>query len=400
MTASASQLLQAPWLASPFRPFYLLGAAYAPLVALGGAGAYVGIVELGGAGAVLLWHGHEMLFGFASAIVIGTLLTALPSWAGIAELHGLRLAALVCAWLAGRGVMWAAPWLPPWMLAAADLLLWLLVTAMLARPLWQLQDRRYRWLLPIMAGFVIANAAYHLAVIQGEAAAAERALRAAVWTLMLLFSLKGGVLTPIFTGNALRALGRGDVPRASMPLEVVAASLLVALAAADVGGAKTPLVGLLALANAGVQGARVARWRGWRVLDQPLLPTLHLGFVWLLLALLLKAAAELGAAVPEPAWLHVFTVGALGAMMLGLMTRVSLRHTGRALHTPRAMQLAALLVFAAAVLRLAAGIQGFGTPVIALAAAFWAGAFVAYLGRFAAVLTSPSLPQRSPGGTG
>lgn len=389
----APRLATAPWLASPFRPFYLLGALYAPLLALGGAGALVGIVDLGGAGAVLLWHGHEMLFGFAAAIVIGTLLTALPSWAGLPELHGRPLAGLVAVWLAGRVAFWAAPWLHPWVVAALDALLWLLLAAMLAAPLWRLRQRLYRLLLPVLIGFAVANVTYHAAALAGDLHGAERALRGAVWTLVVLFTLKGGVLTPIFTGNALRALRRGEQARFWLPLEALALALLVALAAADLAGAPARATGALALACTAVHGVRVARWQGWRVLDQPLLPSLHLGFVWLLLALLLKAAADFGAAVPEPAWVHVFTVGALGATMLGLMTRVSLRHTGRTLHTPRAMQLAGLLVFTAAVLRLVAGMQAFGTPVVALAAALWAGAFVIYLGRFATTLLLPSLPR-------
>ncbi|MBE7418823.1 MAG: NnrS family protein [Ideonella sp.] len=384
-----------PWLASPFRPFYLLGALYAPLLALGGAGAFFGFVDLGGAGALMLWHGHEMLFGFASAIVIGTLLTALPSWAGLTEWHGAPLGALALLWLAGRVAFWAAPWLPPLAVALVDGLLWPLMLALLAAPLWRLRQRLYRLLLPVLAGFALANAAYHGAVLAADVHGAERALRAAVWTLVVLFTLIGGLLTPVFTGNALRTLRRGEPARFSLPLESVALALLLALALADVAGAPSRTVGVLALACTAVHGVRVVRWRGWRVLDQPLLPTLHLGFAWLLLAFALKAAAGLGAALPEPAWLHAFTVGALGAMMLGLMTRVSLRHTGRALRVPPAMQAAALAVFAAAALRLAAGMQALATPVVALAAALWAAAFIVYLVQFASVLLAPSLPRQA-----
>lgn len=389
------RIAAAPLWASPFRPFYLLGALYAPLLAAGGAGAFVGIVDLALSGGPVLWHGHEMVFGFATAIVVGTLLTALPSWAGMPEVRAAPAAALVAAWLLGRLAFWATPWLPAPAVAAADLLLWPLLLGMIAPPLWRVKNRLYRWLLPILLALAAANLAYHVAVQAGDVAAAQRALRAAVWTLVVLFTLKGGLLTPVFTGTALRALGRGAAVPFLMPLEVSSIALLCALAVADLGGAPPLATGALALGCVATHGVRVARWRGWRVADQPLLLAMHLGFAWLLFALLLKAVADLGGPLPEGAWLHAFTVGALGLMMLSLMTRVSLRHTGRALVVPPLLRVAGVLVFAAAALRLAATVHGLDAWVVALAALLWAAAFVAYLVQFGSVLVAPSRPRDS-----
>ncbi len=382
-----------PLLASGFRPFYLLGALYAPLLAVGGVGAFVGVVELQAAGGPVLWHGHEMIFGFALAIIVGTLLTALPSWAGTPELNGAPLLALVLLWLAGRVAFWVAPWLPQSAVASADLLLLPALIVMLAPGLWRAPNRLYRLLLPILLALSAANIVYHAAALAGDTTGADRALRGAAWALVVLYTLKGGVLTPIFTGNALRLLKRGDQARFLMPLETLALALLLALALADLTGAPAHLCGVLALACTFVHGVRVARWRGWRVGDQALLPAMHLGFAWLLFAFALKAAADLGAAVPDAAWLHAFTVGALGLMMLSLMTRVSLRHTGRALEAPTPLRVAAALMFGAAVLRLAASVHGLGPWVVTLAALLWAAAFVAYLVRFASVLLAPSLAR-------
>jgi uncharacterized protein involved in response to NO len=396
MTRAWQRIAAAPLFSSGFRPFYLLGALYAPMLAIGGVAAFLGAVDLNGSGGLVLWHGHEMFFGFAAAIVVGTLLTALPSWAGTPELRGKPLAWLVAAWLAGRIAFWAAPWLPAPVVAIADLLLWPLLLALLGPALWRVSNRLYRLLLPILLALMAANLAYHAAALLGDVAHAARALRAAVWALVVLYTLKGGVLTPIFTGNALRELGRGRQARFLMPLEALALALLVALALADLAGAPPPVTGALAAACALVHGARVARWRGWRVADQPLLPAMHLGFLWLLFAFVLKALADLGGLVPEVAWLHAFTVGALGLMMLGLMTRVSLRHTGRALGSPRLLRAAAIAMFGAAALRLGATVHGLGPWAVTSAALLWAVAFAAYLVRFGAVLVAPSLPREGP----
>jgi uncharacterized protein involved in response to NO len=383
----------APLLASGFRPFYLLGALYAPLLVAGSVGAFAGIVDLDASIAHLLWHGHEMLFGFATAIVVGTLLTALPSWAGTPEIHGAPLAWLVAAWLLGRIGFWAAPWLPGTVVACADLLLWPALIALLTPALWRVANRLYRLLLPIMLVLAAANLVYHAAVLGGDVSLALRGLRAAVWALVVLFTLKGGVLTPVFTGNALRELGRGEQARFVMPLEALALALLVALSVADLAPAPHALTGVLAAACAVVQGVRTARWCGWRVADQPLLPAMHLAFAWLLLAFVLKAVAELTGRVPEVAWLHAFTVGALGMMMLGLMTRVALRHTGRELIAPPLLRVAAVAMSSAAALRVAAAVLGLDLGLVAVAVGLWAAAFSAYVLRFGAVLIAPSLPR-------
>jgi uncharacterized protein involved in response to NO len=394
MPPEATRAFGGPLWASPFRPFYLLGALYAPFAITGGAGALLGAVHL--PTTPQLWHGHEMLFGFALAIVVGTVLTALPSWAGTAEIHGRRLAVLAALWLLGRAAFWAAPWLPAWSVAAADALLLPVLIAMVTPQLAGVDDRRYLLLLPILVALAAANLAYHAFILAGDGARAARALSAGVYAVMLVFVLKGGVLVPIFTGNALRALGRGDQPPFLMPLETAALFAVVLLAALDLAGAPRAAVGGGALACALVHGVRTARWRGWRVADQPLLAPLHIAFAWLIAAFALRAAADLADAVPATAWLHAFTVGALGLMMLGLMNRVALRHTGRPLDVPPAMRMAYVSMFAAGAVRLAATVHGLGGWAIALAAVLWAAPFVVYLRLYGAMLLQPSLPRVQP----
>ena len=178
-----------------------------------------------------------------------------------------------------------------------------------------------------------------------------------------------------------------------IPLEAAAVWSLVLLAASDLCGMPDRLTGSLALACAMVHAVRALRWRGWRVADQVLLPSMHLAFVWLIMALVLKAVADLAQGVPRSTWLHAFTVGALGMMMISLMTRVSLRHTGRATVVPSRLRMAAMAIFVAAALRMAATVHELGVWAIGLSACLWAAAFMVYLQRFAGVLCSPSLPR-------
>jgi uncharacterized protein involved in response to NO len=379
------------WL-SAFRPFYLLGAAYAPLLALAWLAAWLGHWVVPAGLPLKLVHGHEFIFGFAAAIILGVVLTALPSWAGTEEIDGGRLKLLVALWLAGRIGFWAAPWLPAPLPALADCLVYAVAMTMLAPQLLRVRNRLYLLLLPILAALFIANLTFHHAAVRGDVTLATLALRGAIWAIVVLYVLKGGVLAPIFTGNALREKGRGAQPPFLMPLEVAALAALLALAALDLGAAAPAWTGSAALACLLLYGWRSARWQGWRVADVPLLLPMHLGFAWLLLAFALKAGADLTGALPESAWLHAFTIGSLGLMMLGLMTRVSQRHTGRPLAMPPAMMLACAAMFLAAALRVAAGV-GAGRTAISVATLLWAGAFVIYLGCYARVLVSPSLPR-------
>ncbi|WP_018992073.1 NnrS family protein [Aromatoleum toluclasticum] len=398
MSATASRVFPAALWVSAFRPFFLLGTLYAPLLMGAWLGAWSGwwngpVGDMPAA----LWHGHEMVFGFSTAIILGIVLTALPSWAGTEEIHGPRLALIVAAWLAGRLAFWALPLLPAGIAAVADCLLFPLVFATVAPQLLRAANRLYLLLLPVLAAFFTANLAFHLSIGAGNPAFATLALHGGVYTILTLYVLKGGVLTPIFTGNALREKGRGEQAPFRMWLDVTAVGLVVALAALDLAGAPARWVGLAALACTVVHAWRVGRWQGWRVADVPLLLVMHLGFAWLILAFALKALAALTGLVSDTAWLHAFTVGSLGMMMLGLMTRVSLRHTGRPLALPSAMRLACALVFTAAIARLAMSMPEVRQAAITAAAVLWAGAFAIYLSRFGALLARPSLPRKGGG---
>lgn len=386
--------LGAPLWSSGFRPFYLLGTLFGLLVMATWTGAWLGAWPTPpGHLSLRHLHGHEMIFGFAAAIVVGITLTALPSWPHTPEVRGAPLAVLVGLWLAGRLAIWGGAWLAaPWR-AGIDLLFFPAVFAMVAAPLLHASNRLYLLLLPILLALFGANLAWHLGMLLGNEQLASNGLLAGLYALMVLFVLKGGLLTPIFTGNALRASGRGDQAPFLMALDSAAVAAIVVLAGFDLGGAPANWTAGAALACVLLNGWRVMRWRGWRVSDVPLVFAMHLGFAWLLLAFALKAAAALGGLVPELAWVHAFTIGSLGLMMLALMTRVVLRHTGRVPQAPPAIRIAFTMMFAAALLRLAAHLPGLGSITVTLAALLWLASFAVYLRLYAHILVQPSLAR-------
>ena len=186
MRNTVAEMRSAPLCSSAFRPFYLLGAAYAPLLAAAWLAAWLGLWVVPAGMPLKLVHGHEFIFGFAAAIIFGVVITALPSWAGIEEIDGGRLALLVALWLAGRVGFWAAPWLPAPLPALLDCLLYAAAIFMLAPALLRVKNRLYLLLLPILAALFIANLAYHQAAVRGDAALAGLALRGAIWAIVVL----------------------------------------------------------------------------------------------------------------------------------------------------------------------------------------------------------------------
>lgn len=391
-------MFEAPVWVSAFRPFYLLGAAYGALLLLVWPAAFTGhFAHPPGDVPLAVWHGHEMVFGFSSAIVCGILLTALPSWVKTEEVRGAPLAFLVCLWLLGRAAMWLGAWIPPVLVALADCALPVALVAMIAPQLVAVRQRWFLAVVPVLVGLAVANMLYHLALVLGLPEHCGFGVRAGVYVIVSLFVLAGGFLTPIFTGNQLRQKGRGDV-RFNTPLEWIA--VLSALAFGIAGTAAAPPAWEIPVAfmAAAVHLARLARWQGWKVLDSPLLWAMHVGYAWLVVAFALRGLGLVGLVAPD-AWLHAFTVGGLGMMMMGLMARVSLRHTGRPLELPRAMRLAFALMLIAAPLRVAVGL-GAPLPNLSSAAALcWSAAFLIYLRVFARMLLAPSLPRRvSPDG--
>ena len=276
---------------SGFRPFFLAAAAYGPLLLAAWYGERNGWWPLASAAiSPALLHAHELLFGFASALVCGVLLTALPSWSGATEQRGRRLVALSALWLGGRFAFFGIEWLG-WPLAMIlDCALLPALAVLLFASLRAARRLLFWWTLPPLAAFAAANFLFYGALARGSESGARWALMLGVHGLAFLFTLYGGLFIPAFTRRWL--LARGErAAKILMPLEYATALAMVAFACADLLGAPAPWMAAAALAAAAIHAWRFARWRGWRTASEPLLWCIHLGYAWLIAALVLRAAS-------------------------------------------------------------------------------------------------------------
>ncbi|HEU4441246.1 MAG TPA: NnrS family protein [Burkholderiales bacterium] len=355
-----------------FRPFFLLASAWAALAVPVWLAAYVHGYTLRGPLPALIWHGHEMVFGFGFAAVAGFLLTAIPNWTGRLPVRGMALAALVSLWLAGRIAMLVPE------VALLDLAFGAALILVVAREL--IAGRNWRN-LPMLAALALlfsGNVLVHLHALD-IAYLAPDGIRLGIATLCMLIALVGGRIVPSFTRNWL-AKARLAPPAPEGLLDRIALLVTLAALAAWVGGASFSSWLLL---GAGLAlAARLSRWRGLRTVREPLLFILHLGYGWLALGLIL-----LGLDPGSSAALHALTVGAIGTMTLAVMTRASLGHSGRALVADGATLAIYLLVTLAALLRVAGPFAGaHAVLVTSLAGLAWSAAFATFALHYGTIL--------------
>ena len=377
-------------LSAGFRPFFLLSATWAALAVP------LWLAFLAGAGTVPtllpppIWHAHEMVFGYAAATVAGFLLTAIPNWTGRMPLQGGPLAALVGLWIAGRVAEFVSARIGAPAAAVLDLSFPVAFLVAVAREI--VAGRNWRN-LPMVAALtllLVGNSLVHLEAL-GWAETGELGNRLGIATLLMLVTLVGGRIVPSFTRNWLTKNLPGAATPASFGWIDRAALLTTALALADwVAVPAAPWTPWVELIAALALGMRLVRWRGAGAWREPLLWVLHLGYGWLALGFLLLAVNGIMPLVPATAALHALTVGAIGTMTLGVMTRASLGHTGRPLVAGSGTTTIYALVTVAALLRLLAPLAGADyLLLLSLAGAAWSGAFGLFVFLYGRPLATP-----------
>ena len=374
--------------AYPFRIFFLsLG-----LWALIAVGLWVAVVSghwrLPLAWPPMIWHQHEMLFGLLNAAIAGFLLTAVCVWTGTERLQGRALFGLWLVWLAGRLLATLGGGLPDGLAVAVNLLFLPLVMLDAGRRIWLARQRRQYVVLAVVGLIWFMQAGFLLA---GPGRFAETALLAIVLLMMVI----GGRITPAFSANWLRQRGGAAERVRTLPaLEglVIAGLLLLTLAA--LLGMPAVVVAALAMIAALACAVRLWLWRGWLVRAEPLLWILHLSLLWIPVALLLLAGARLGL-WPGTVWLHAAGMGAMGGLILGVISRVSLGHTGRPLVLPRGMVPAFVIIHLGAVIRLLTALDLVPWKAgVLVSGACWIIAFVFFIWRYTSILTSPRADGR------
>lgn len=383
-----------PLFALGFRPFFLLAALFAavsvPLWLL----AYRGTLEPESHLPALVWHGHEMVFGFATAVIAGFLLTAAANWTGRRTASGLGLAALAGLWLAGRIAVFCGAALPAWLVIAIDVGFLPVLAVTLAVPILGAGNRRnmiFPVILLVLGG---VNLAIHLGALGELDWNYSRGLRIAIDLILLMIGVLGGRVIPSFTKNAVPSAKVNPCPKAS----ILALVTLAAVAVADLATDNPTVTGAIALAAGIVNVLRMRGWGSFATGRSPILWILHVGYAWLALGLILRGLGELTDLVPVDAGMHALTAGAIGSMVIGMMSRVALGHTGRAIVPARLTVAAYWLLNVGAALRVLAPTpwaEPWRLTLLELSGCLWSLAFLLFAIVYLPILIRPRVDGKA-----
>ena len=366
-----------PILRLGFRPFYVGAALFALLAVPLWVLIFLGHWQPAMALPPLLWHAHEMLFGFAVAVIVGFLLTAVKAWTGLATPRGAFLGVLALLWLAARVAAVTGPYAA---YAVLDLALLPLVAAALTVVLVRARNRRNLPLAAMLMLLALANGVFHLSLMGALQVSPLTPLYAALALIVMIESVVAGRVIPAFTISATPGLKLTVRPWLErVTLASTALALLWWVLAASTAGWN--LVGGLLLAVAALAHAlRLLQWRPAASRHRPILWILHVAYAWIPLGLVLLAAAQWGW-VGVSAGVHALAIGATAGLIIGMMTRTARGHTGRVLQASRAEVVAYVLIMGAAVVRvvLPLAVPQWLPLALVIAAVAWAIAFAIYL---------------------
>jgi uncharacterized protein involved in response to NO len=364
-----------------FRPFYLLAGLFAALSVPLWTARFAGWLGERVVFSESIWHAHEMIFGYAFAVVTGFLFTAVRNWTGRPTPTGPLLAAIAGLWLAAR-VFAFTPWTP--LAAAADIAFALAAALGIGVPLVASGNRRNYFFIGVLLLLGAANLAFYLAEEELLQVDVGEGVQVALDLILFVMTVMGGRVIPMFTANAVP----GSKPTRHALLERIALGSILLMIAADLFSIPGSIVAVIAALAALAHAARLALWQPWLTLGRPILWILHASYGWIVIHLALRALASLDL-IPGSLATHALAVGAIGGMTLGMMTRTARGHTGRALRAG-GMEIACYaLVQLAAVVRVLVplAVPSLYFSAIGLSGLLWFLAFALFTAAYWPILT-------------
>lgn len=372
-----------------FRPFFLFASLFSIIALLAWSAVLNGNLSLNTYGGSLWWHTHEMLFGFVAAIIAGFLLTAVQNWTGVQSITGKGLALLVCLWLLARVLFLFPNTVPHWLIAFVDIMFLPISALALARPIIKVKLWRNLMFIPILLVMTLANISMHYSVIEQSLELMTAASTTMVLLVTLVMCIMGGRVFPMFTANGTQTARVNAIPL--LEKLAIVSTLLALIISVNIINVPVLISAIIFFIAAAAHVVRAYRWKIWVTMKTPLVWSLHLSYWCIALGLFLFGLAELTTTVTHSQAVHTLTVGAMGTMILSMISRVSLGHTGRAIIASKVMTVAFIAIILAVIIRVF-GSYWFSNYnlVINFAVVLWTVAYGSFVVLYFPILTKPN----------
>ncbi|HEY8095650.1 MAG TPA: NnrS family protein [Methylobacter sp.] len=371
-----------PLFALGFRPFFALAGLAALILILFWNALFNGSLTTEHYFPDSYWHAHEMLLGYAVAVIAGFLLTAVKNWTGKPTVTGDPLASLCLLWLYGRILPFYAGELPDALIALVDFSFLPALAYQVSKPIIEAKQYRNLFFIGLLLLLAVGNGLIHAQML-GMANTAAAGIQLVVATIIILILIIAGRVFPFFTERGIP----GTLIIRNPLLDNASVASAVIVFALQLFGVSGTMLALAAIIAAAVNIARLSGWYVKRVIYVPLLWVLYAGYGWIILGFLLTVLSASSVVLPSLA-LHAFTLGGIGVLTLGMMARVSLGHTGRAMKASNTIAIAFVLINVAALFRvlLPIAMPGWYENLLYVSVLSWLAAFSLFVFVYAPIL--------------
>ncbi len=379
------QILEYPLFALGFRAFFALAGLFALILIALWSSIYKGVLVTDNYYPTTYWHAHEMLLGYSVAVIAGFLLTAVQNWTGIKTLQGRKLFGLCLLWVYGRIVPFYSELIPDGIIALIDFSFLPTLAYFIAQPIIKSGNLRNLFFVGLLLLMAFGNACIHADILGIYENSAGLGLDLVVAIIIMMILVIAGRVFPFFTERGIKGVMAIRNP-ALDGAAILSSALVFILLIFDVTGIILTITAIVAIiANV----IRVSGWYDHRILYVPLLWVLYLGYAWIILGLAFVALGSMNI-MPVSVATHAFTVGGIGVLTLGMMARVSLGHTGRAMKASNTIALAFVFINIAALFRvlLPALLPDWYGNFLTLSTYCWLAAFSLFVFIYTPILSS------------
>lgn len=320
-----------PILRLGFRPFFLSAGVFSIIAMAIWMASYVFSVEFNFSGlSPNLWHAHEMMFGYVMAVVAGFLLTAIKNWTGLEVLRGKALGLLFLLWLAARLLPLSGLNIAIEIIAVIDVAFLFFLAVVCLRPVLKIKQYKQVGIVSKIFLLMLCNIVFYLGVLGILADGVQWGLYSALYMIIALIFVMMRRVMPMFIQNGIdgevELKNRAWVDHSSLVL-------LVGLWISDVFTDYDSVTAVLAVSLTLLHSLRLSGWYTNKIWSKSLVWILVAAYVSFILGFALKALSITSGISPFLS-VHAFTAGGIGLLTIGMMSRVSLGHTGRNIFEP------------------------------------------------------------------